>query len=56
MENVESQSTLKNLGDILKSPDVMLAMSLMGILFTMILPLPPFLLDILLSMSIAYLF
>ena len=31
----------------------MLAMSLMGILFTMILPLPPFLLDILLSMSIA---
>ena len=53
MENIESQSTLKSISDIFKSPDVMLAMSLMGILFTMILPLPPFLLDILLSMSIA---
>ncbi len=53
MENVESQSIFKNFADIVKSPDVMLAMSLMGILFTMILPLPPFLLDILLSMSIA---
>ena len=53
MENVESQSIFKNFADVVKSPDVMLAMSLMGILFTMILPLPPFLLDILLSMSIA---
>ena len=53
MEHIEDKSGFKNLADVMKSPDVMLAMSLMGILFTMILPLPPFLLDILLSMSIA---
>ena len=37
---------------VLKSPDVQFALGLVGIIFTMILPLPPVAIDILLSISI----
>ena len=38
---------------LLKSPDVQFAIGIFGIIVTMILPLPPFVLDFLLSISIA---
>jgi flagellar biosynthesis protein FlhA len=37
---------------IFKSPDIQLALGILGIVFTMILPLPPIMLDVLLSVSI----
>ena len=38
---------------ILKSPDVQFAIGVFGIIFTMILPLPPLILDLLLTISIS---
>lgn len=45
--------TSNSFRDIIRSPDIMFAIAVFAILFTMILPLPPFLLDLLLSMSVA---
>ena len=39
---------------VIFSPDVQFAMGLVGVIFTMILPLAPFVLDFLLSMSITF--
>ena len=40
------------IGSIIKSPDVQFALSLVAVIFTMIMPLPPLILDMLLSMSV----
>ena len=40
--------------NLLKSPDVLFALALISVVMTMVLPLPPFILDMMLSMSISF--
>jgi flagellar biosynthesis protein FlhA len=46
--------TLKELNHLLRSSDIGLAVGVMAIIVVLILPLPPFLLDILLAISIVF--
>jgi flagellar biosynthesis protein FlhA len=55
MAETTSKATESNFNKaigIFKSPDLMFALALIGVIFTMIIPLPPIILDLLLSVSI----
>ncbi|NRA65218.1 MAG: flagellar biosynthesis protein FlhA [Pseudobacteriovorax sp.] len=53
MAETAAKPTSKNFLSVMKSPDVQFAVGVFGIILTMILPLPPILLDLLLSISIS---
>jgi len=46
--------TLRNLTDLARSTDILLAVGIMGIIVVLILPMPPLLLDMLLAISIVF--
>jgi len=52
MANAPAKTEATGIGGLLRSPDLMFAAGIVGIVFMMILPLPPLLLDLLLSISI----
>ena len=53
MATANNTSGVKAIQTVLKSPDVQFAIGVFGIIFTMILPLPPLILDLLLTVSIS---
>ena len=53
MATVDTKGFASNLSGLVKSPDVQFAIGVFGIILTMILPLPPIILDLMLSISVS---